>query len=140
MIYRILEDTIPGAPHFTWREALNLDSVGICVLPEKSIEENLVTTAKVMEHIRKILKCPLRVTSWYRPNFYNQLIGGAPKSYHTQGLAVDFQPVGMSVYKAKIILKEYLEPLGIRMENNGRGNWIHIDLGNVRKSGRFFKP
>ena len=37
-------------------------------------------------------KFDLRITSLYRSPEHNAAIGGAPNSYHTRGLAVDFVP------------------------------------------------
>ena len=85
------------------------------------------------------LNCPLRITSWYRPGAYNIEIGGARNSYHTKGLAVDFQPLGMDCDDARKELEPILEKLEIRMEKKPGSNWVHIDLGKVGYS-RYFIP
>jgi len=127
--------------HFKWREFLYCSQWGVCVFPISVLQkQNIIDTCEVLENIRSILNSPLKVTSGLRPNVYNKLIGGAVESYHTQGLAVDFIPTKVSVHKARIALNEFLPDLKCRMENNGKGGWIHIDTGKVGPSGRFFRP
>lgn len=134
-----IEDNI--TPHFTWKEALFCPQWGVYVFPtDEEHMTNIIAVAQKLEMIREILKSPLRITSWYRPDVYNKLIGGAEKSAHRVGQAVDFQPTKVSVMKSKIALKDFLEDLDLRMEDNGRGNWIHIDTRPPGRSGRFFKP
>lgn len=137
-----LIDSIGDSANFKWHEALWLGEAGFHVFPlNMEVYLNLMATAKVMQEIRDtVFMCPMKVTSWYRPESYNLLIGGAKKSRHIKGLACDFQVFGMDIKDAKEELKLHLEELNIRMENNGRGNWIHIDLSAPGRSGRFFKP
>jgi uncharacterized protein YcbK (DUF882 family) len=42
-----------------------------------------------LDSMRKIIGCPLTVTSGYRTEKYNNKIGGARDSTHIKGLAVD---------------------------------------------------
>jgi len=89
---------------------------------------NLVRVAEKLEEIRNILGVPLVITSWYRPLHYNHIIGGAKRSAHVEGLAVDFRTKGMSCDRARELLEPLLEDLGIRMERNPGSSWVHIDL------------
>ena len=134
-----LDDFI--TPHFKWREFLYCPKWEVCVFPtEYEHVKNITAICETLEVVRDILKSPLKINSGYRPNEYNILIGGSLNSYHTKGMAVDILPIKVSVHKAKIALNGFLEDLDCRMENNGRGGWIHLDHGKVGKSGRFFKP
>lgn len=127
--------------HFIWREALLLSRWHIYAFPDSiTHKQNIYDTCLVLEEIRSILQSPLKVTSFYRPRKYNHEIGGALESLHMQGLACDFIPTKVPVQKAKLALVDFLEELDCRMEDNGKGGWIHIDLGKPGYSGRFFKP
>lgn len=126
--------------HFKWSEALYLPTWDIHCFPNTStVESNIKLVCAKLELVRQVLKCPLAITSFYRPPKYNKLIGGARYSNHMLGLAADFQPVKRSITKSKLILQEYLEDFGVRMEKI-KGDWIHIDLKAPGKSGRYFKP
>jgi hypothetical protein len=127
--------------NFKWREMLYCPQWNVHAFPLSQMhKENIIDVCETLENIRDILNSPLKITSGYRPRRYNQLIGGAVESYHMQGLAADFIPTKASVHKAKIALIEFLPDLQCRMEDNGKGGWIHIDLAAPGPGGRFFKP
>lgn len=115
---------------------------------DDQIKSNILKTAKKMDEIREYLDKPILVKSWLRPSKYNVFIGGAAKSAHMDGLAVDWWTDqngdgdlnGKDCDDLKKVLMPKLESWGIRMEDNGAGaRWIHIDLRPVKNS-RFFKP
>lgn len=130
--------------NFRWTEALWLPSWGIYVFPQYDhVWENIYKTAEVMEEIRAIVKKPIVVTSWYRPEKYNEFIKGSKRSQHIQGLAVDFFAKGQICDATRVLLLPHLERLDIRMEANVGKNWVHIDLKRDQKlkpEQRFFKP
>lgn len=136
---QFLEEKIPGAPHFKWKEALWLGRLQSYVVPGKAIEKSIIKTAKKMESIRELIDKPIKVTSWYRPPTYNAMIKGALNSYHTKGLAVDFYVSGMKSDKVRELIFPHLTRFNIRMEDMPGSNWVHIDLGEVVNQ-RFFKP
>ena len=80
--------------YFTMGEAIHSDYAkkhGINNYPKSSVhEKNIFYTAKRMDKVRKILKRPIKVTSWYRSPKVNRGIGGSNTSAHVHGLAVDF--------------------------------------------------
>lgn len=126
--------------NFYWRDALWLRSWDFCVFPEPKIEQNIMITAGVMQKIRDYLDCPITVTSWLRPKIYNEFIGGAPKSAHLDGLAVDFVVEGMHSDEVRHQLLNKLDEWMIRMEDAATPH-VHIDLKDVPAGGsRFFKP
>ena len=138
-----LGDNIPGCPHFRWTEVLWLPSWGIHVFPKENEFDNLIKTTQKLELIREIIGCPLRITSGLRPAAYNKQIGGAPFSLHQQGLALDFAPRDpqLSADDVRLLLVGELESLDVRMERLPRGShWVHIDLGESKRSGRYFYP
>lgn len=126
-----------------WKRLANSDD-GLT----EEIKANILKTAAKMDAIREFLNKPILVKSWLRPPKYNVAIGGAAKSAHMDGLAIDWwtdqngdgQLNGDDCDELKKILMPKLREWGIRMEDNGKGaRWIHIDLRPV-KNLRFFKP
>lgn len=137
-----LGDKIPGCEHFRWTEVLWLPQWGVHVFPRENERDNLIKIAQKAELVREIAGCPLRVTSGLRPAAYNKQIGGAALSFHTKGLALDLVPRGdVSGYELREVLVDHLEELGLRMERLPKhAPWVHIDLGPVGRTGRYFYP
>lgn len=137
------DEFCPVTDHFTVRDCLWLGKLGrLAKVGDGFTDEiaaNLIETCEVAEHIRVALKCPMRVTSMYRPPYYSVKIGGSVTDVHTHGIAIDFQPVGIDVEEAKKRLRPHLAALRIRMER-GTINWVHCDLHEPGPSGREFIP
>lgn len=139
--------------YFTVKEALYLPSWDVMHIPSEAEKANIIRTAEKMDLIREYLDKPVNVNVWIRPaqvncptnlryhgKNYNAAIGGAPKSAHVEGLAVDFRVSTITAMDVRFLLKDKLEDFNIRMEDHN-GNWTHIDLREVPKGGkRFFKP
>jgi hypothetical protein len=134
-------DVMPGCKNFRWYEFLHLNQWGICVIPESDmVRGNLIRTASVLQQIRTHFNKPISITSGYRPQKYNELIGGAAFSSHRTGRAVDFIVHGMHCDNVRAELEKKLIDLDIRMEKKPGSNWVHIDL-DVRPGGnRYFRP
>lgn len=127
--------------NFKWREVLYCPQWSAHVFPVSDLHrQNIISTCEILEQIRDILNSPLKITSLYRPKAYNKQICGAVNSLHLEGKAADFIPTAVPIQNAKIALKSFLEQLNCRMEDNGKGGWIHIDTGEPGFTGRFFKP
>jgi Peptidase M15 len=139
-----LKSPIGEAKDFTWSEALFLPQWKIhCIPDNEQILKNIERTAEKMQLIREIFGQKIRVTSWFRPEKYNETIKGAKASSHLLGLACDFQVIGVDADSARESIFPELERLNIRMENFPRSNWVHIDLNCTEKTPkekRFFKP
>ena len=135
--------------HFTVHEALFLPSWKVYHIPSEEEKSNIMAVALVMEKIRKLFKhAPITVNSWIRPNSvsclsemydlenYNYVVGGAPRSMHLFGSAVDFTVKGYGnadgCMQARHILLPHLKDFGIRLENLDR-NWIHIDTKEIEE-------
>lgn len=143
MDLKILESQIDGCAYFKWREALWLNSFGICAFPNsEKIVSNIIKTAQKMDELREFFGAPLFISSWYRPAKYNDMIGGAKKSQHVLGLAVDFTVKGLISENARLMLKPNLEKFNIRCEALNTVH-VHIDLNCVQdmpNDSRFFMP
>lgn len=86
--------------HFTWGEALHADASGNYRHPaNSSVVDGILRVAKVMEDIRKMYgDVPIQINSWYRDPATNAAVGGASRSRHMSGDAVDFVVPGVHPY------------------------------------------
>jgi hypothetical protein len=134
---------VDGCDHFKWKEVLRLPRWEIYATPEsQNILNNIIRTTQKMDLIRKFFGAPITVTSFYRPNDYNKLIGGATLSAHRLGLACDFIVKGVSSKEARLALFPRLMDLNIRMEKLETAH-VHIDLQcepTLSNERRFFLP
>lgn len=117
---------------------------------EEQLERLKDLAENVLQPIREHFKIPIRVTSGFRSEKYNDIIGGENGSQHTKGMAVDidvnernreiFFWVIENLNFDQIIWEHGTEP------PNGNPDWIHISYkkkGNrkmvtraVRKNGK----
>jgi Peptidase M15 len=136
----------PISKHFMWREALWLPQWQREATEEDGvneyIRENLEELFTKMDMIRNFFLKPIIVHCAYRPKAYNELVGGALRSAHMDGRAVDFHVMGLNCDEARktIIDLKLLDLWKVRLENNAGKNWLHVDLRLPGSGGRFFKP
>lgn len=112
------------APHFTAAE-LGADTPGI----PAAAENNLYLVASWLEAARGILGVPLIVTSGYRTPAHNEAVGGSATSDHPNGLAADWEPSGLSLYKSYQLLKSAPPPPFDQLIFYPDGH-IHVGLGS----------
>ena len=107
--------------------------------PTSEIERNLtILIEHCLDPIREKFGKPITVTSGYRCEKLNKLVGGKPNSQHLKGQAADL--VGDTNTKTKEIF-EIAKQLGnfdqLLFERNSKGSiWIHIsykDSGNRKQ-------
>ena len=130
--------------NFTLEEATFSDTavrLGINNQPSPEQLENMKITAQGMETIRKLLGKPIRVNSWLRLPALNQAIGGALKSSHMDGWAVDFTcPAFGDPYTVAKALKE--SDIQVDQVIHEYGRWVHVSFAPEMR-GQFltiFKP
>jgi hypothetical protein len=128
--------------YFTVREATYLPSWGKYHMPGPLEQSNIVILASKMDKVRELFDQPIEVHCWLRPVDYNKYVGGAKKSMHISGGAVDFHVKGVTCSHVRDKLDQaFLDSVGLRREDNPQGNWVHIDLKEVPPGGsRIFKP
>lgn len=96
---------------------------------------HLYVLAFCLQRIRDYYLKPIIVNSAYRCNSHNTKVGGASRSFHLRGLAVDFRVVGVS--PAKVF--EDLQPLmedGYILAGGLKcyGSFVHYDIrGSLTK-------
>lgn len=89
-----LNDSITPGGNFSWAEATK---GGTRIPIDRSITGNIIKTAKTMQEIRKSLgNKSITVNSWYRDPVTNRRVGGASRSRHLKGDAVDFVVQGIA--------------------------------------------
>ncbi len=80
--------------HFSWAEATKN---GARIPVDGGVVDGILKIAEVMEEVREHLgDRSIRVNSWYRDPVTNRRVGGASKSRHLSGDAVDFVVSGIS--------------------------------------------
>jgi len=137
-----LWEWIPAVNNFYWEEALLLPKLNIYALPPSvEVYKNIVNLAKRLQWIRNFYGLPVKVTSWYRPPFYNKYLKDvhgykvATKSAHLDASGADFKIKGLAtideVNQVKEEIYPHLEDLQCRMCMNTDQSWIHIDLKGV---------
>ncbi len=153
--------------YFTVGEALYLPSWKVYHNPTGDEKLNILRTAAKLDLVRDHLGISMKIHCWLRPlkvdcrpGFtgqlslvkpdttakvkafqelnYNAYVGGAPKSAHTLGIAVDFS-CKLPADKIRELLLPKLEFWNARMEDLEGSSWVHLDYAPV-KSARFFKP
>ena len=93
---------------------------------------------KVNKLFKELLIVP-KVTSGYRPGKFNAKAGGAKKSAHMTGEAVDLKD-GNNEIKKRITL-QHLEKYDLYMENpDHTDGWVHLQTRKTRSGNRIFKP
>lgn len=81
----------------------------------------------ILQPLRTAIGKPIKVTSGYRSELVNRMIGGAGNSQHVSGQAADIQVDGMT--NQEIIDK--VRELGLRYDQvidevKGNSSWVHI--------------
>lgn len=116
--------------HFSWEEAFHTSHRDIDNEPSPAeaftILQNIGRTSIKLEKVRNLLARPITVSSWYRNSQLNIAVGGAPKSDHLTGCAVDFiapkfgSP--LQICKAIVTNKELIGFKQLILEHS----WVHI--------------
>lgn len=115
--------------HFSLEEMIaSQEAVRHCIdnSPEADIQLALEHTAERLEVVRALLNAPMIVTSGYRCERLNALIGGARESAHCDGFAVDFicPQVGDPFTLCTKIMGS-----GIKFDQLiQEGTWVHISF------------
>ena len=78
--------------------------------------------------LRKEFNEPMVISSGYRHESYNQVIGGARNSPHLYGKAVDVLVSGRTAYRLmKMAMQHGFTGIGISQRGPHEGRFLHID-------------
>ena len=122
----LAQPIIPGG-NFSWGEATKN---GSRIPTDSSVVKNIIKAAGAMQEIRS--QCggrAITVNSWYRDPATNRRVGGASRSTHIQGHAVDFVVSGIPSFKVNQMLEKWW---GSRGGLASASSFTHIDCRNYR--------
>lgn len=117
--------------HFTLEEMCRSRTAQLQQLPNTPLPCHVIRLTnlcvKVLEPVRQHVQQPVIVTSGYRCEAVNKLVGGVPTSQHRTGLAADF------VLKDQRPLRPLWEWMQqhvpydqLILERQGKKEWIHV--------------
>jgi hypothetical protein len=138
--YPNLDDIIPGCVNFRWREALLLPKWSMFVYPTLTVYQNIIKTARILDIVHNMFGHPVNVHCFWRPQVYNDAIGGAHLSSHIEGKACDFSVFTVDCDSVRAKLIPQMDRLDIRIEDRPGSNWVHLDWRQPGPEGRLFKP
>jgi len=137
---RDLNKKLPMAPNFKYREFVKSDTamrLGIRNIPNEQQWQSIERVAgNIIQPVREKFGM-IRITSGFRSVELCQAIGSSPKSNHTRGEALDFEPVSSNIRLVDIIKwihtnLDYRELIAEYFP----GGWVHAAYRlnkNVRK-------
>lgn len=122
--------------HFSFRELTRSESArraGIENVPTAAEMDNIYYTAQQLEKIREYVGRGIIVTSCFRSERVNKLVGGSPTSAHRFGLAADCDAIGLTslafakeLIKMRDVGKLVFDQLILEFPERGDGAWVHI--------------
>ena len=123
--------------NFTLEELTASDTAarnGIDNTPTVQDIDRLKRLANALENVRALLGSAISISSGYRCQKLNKLIGSKPNSKHTQGLAADFtcKQYGSPLEIVKTIQASNLifDQCILEYYNPDTGNgWVHFGIG-----------
>ena len=130
--------------HLDLSEVIRSESAkrrGISNMPTEEHIKNLKLIAEnVFEPIRANFRQPIRISSGYRSQSLNAAIGGATRSQHSTGEALDLDMDGSAISNKEIFnfIKEKLsfDQLIWEFGTDENPDWVHVSYnanGNQRK-------
>lgn len=101
-----------------------------------NIISNLYNLIKFLNPMRKEWGSPVLITSGYRCNELNAILGGSDKSAHKIGFAVDMIPkngyiIDFFHFMKRYLLTNELDFDELILENKGNSVWIHFALYSI---------
>jgi len=99
-----------------------------------AIDKAMQLCENVFEPLRKHLNVPIKITSGFRCEQLNKLIGGASGSQHTKGEAFDLELTNRKLFDWILKNVEFDQAI-YEFGNDAHANWFHISYrkGNNRK-------
>ena len=99
-----------------------------------AIDKAMQLCENVFEPLRKHLNAPIKISSGFRCDQLNKLIGGASGSQHTKGEAFDLELTDRKIFDWIIKNLEFDQAI-YEFGNDEHANWFHISYrkGNNRK-------
>ncbi len=102
----------------------------------RAMLDNALRMALYLEKLRTYFGKPINITSWLRVPSHNKRIGGASKSMHLTGVAVDFNVKGVPFDKNQMARLDKFHVGGLARADYNKDGWadfVHVDLGAERE-------
>jgi uncharacterized protein YcbK (DUF882 family) len=103
--------------------------------PPEAIENLKILARDILQPIRDMVGKPILVTSGYRCEALNKLVGGVSASQHQTGEAADIKCPGMSTVALAKAIKEAVPPITydqliLEMYQPGvpHSGWVHVSV------------
>lgn len=108
---------------------------GISNVPSEKEIENLTALAEnVLQPLRDLVGVPIIISSGFRCDKVNQLVGGVPNSQHRKGQASDINAKGFTARELfKTIINSDLPFDQVILYDNGHNNFVHISYNKERQ-------
>ncbi len=90
-----------------------------------------------LQPVRELLNAPMIITSGYRNQIVNRLVGGVNSSQHTKGQAVDFVIKGMTPSQIISIIKT--SKIEFDQLINEYDKWVHISYNKGKNRAQILK-
>ncbi|MNH15417.1 Peptidase M15 [compost metagenome] len=134
-------------PHFTFSE-MTISQLaardGFDNTPPPEAKANLQLLCCALEQVRALFGMPIIVSSGFRSEKVNRLIGGSPNSQHVQGLAADFTVIEVTPRETVRRIMESAVPFDqLILEFD---DWVHLSVSRgtprrqvltIHKGGRY---
>lgn len=109
---------------------------GIDNTPPPDVLDNLKVLARdILQPIRDLVGKPILVTSGYRGEALNKVVGGALNSQHQTGEAADIKCPGMSTVMLAMAIRDAVPPitydqliLEMYKPGNPDSGWVHVSI------------
>ncbi|MBQ6767081.1 MAG: peptidase M15 [Prevotella sp.] len=125
------KNDIKLSEHFTLQELCHSRTAERQQLPNTPLPCHVMRLknlcVQVLEPVRRHVGQPVLVTSGYRCEAVNRLVGGVPSSQHRLGLAADFVLKDGGELRPLWEWMQQHVPYGqLILEQKGRKEWIHV--------------
>ena len=113
---------------FTFSQTAGRDNIDNTPTPD--VLKRLTNTAQQMELVRVLLMQPINISSGYRSPALNKAVGGAAKSQHLSGEAVDFTAPKFGTPRQIV---EKIKSSNIQYDQiiHEFDRWVHISFSEV---------
>ena len=103
--------------------------------PDATIISHLQQLINFLNPLREAWGSAIKVTSGYRCEKLNCLVGGSKTSSHTIGYGVDLIPLNGRMSEFKKFIVDYMKNKMFDqciIEKSGKTEWVHIGLYNLK--------